>query len=99
MLFLQKSYGLVQHAVGKICGGGCPNRPSNNKSVKAINYGRKLYFPGGDTKLCDISKPLCVGCIGMEISIYKVGDSRADLSGIGTIFSTVCVEPLVRLAS
>lgn len=85
--------GVVQHAVGKVCRGGYPYELGNNKTIEAINYGGKIHFPG------NIREPLRIRGICMEISFYKIGNCRTDLSGIGTVFFSVYTESLVCFPS
>ena len=66
--------------------GGCPDLPSNNKTVEAITYEGKIFFPSKNAKLRNSSEALYVGYISMKISMHKIESSRTDLSGIELFF-------------
>lgn len=66
--------------------GNVPIDQATTSPSKQSIIEEKYTFPAGDIKLCYISELLHIGCIGMEISIYKVENNQADLSSVEIIF-------------
>ncbi len=67
---------IIKHCIYKLSIGGYTDCPGYGKSIKAINYWRKINLACWNIELSNIRQPHLIGLIRMKISLYKVWDSR-----------------------
>ena len=64
--------GSIQHRVYQIGVWTCTHSPAHRQTVEAVDHGGEIHLPGKDLEFCDVSQPLLIRGMCLEVPVGQV---------------------------